>query len=224
MSAIQDPALRKSLVRTIGHDEPFTKEEYDSITDLHVRGARNLSGWEECRNIEVLILVGCDPVELNEADGLRALDTLTIRDSGLRSVTDISTLPLLSCYIPRNFITDISPLMSTPRLKNLDVTGNPLSEHSYRKLVPSLVERGCRVLRSDELEWKLTHHLHAQGIPVSCYKKNHEYRLCRPGLGLTDSPEYAHPLVQESDVTSLLSGNPERVFRYFEDEKLVPFA
>jgi hypothetical protein len=224
MSAIQDPALHKSLVRAIGHGEPFTMEEYDSITDLHIRGARNLSGWEECRNIEVLILVGCDPVELNETEGLRALDTLTIRDSGLRSVTQIATLPLFSCYVPRNLIADISPLMGAPRLKNLDVTGNPLSEHSYRKLAPGLIERGCRVLMSDELEWKLTHHLHAQGVPVSCYKKNAEYRLCRPGLGLTDSPEYAHPLVQESDVKALLSGDPERVLRYFEDERLVPFA
>ncbi|MCT2593935.1 hypothetical protein LHJ74_29190 [Streptomyces sp. N2-109] len=217
MSSDMDAALRKSLIRAIGHDGPFTDAEYMDVTDLHIRNSRNLFGLEECRALELLTLVACDPVDLGPAAGLQALDSLTVRDSGLRSLTDVSALPLLSCYAPRNFITDITPLMGAARLGNLDVTGNPLSEHSYRDLVPRLAEQRCRVLVSDELEWKLTHHLHAQGVPVSCYRKNKEYRLCRPGLGLTDSPEYAHPVIQESDVTSLLTGDPHRVHVYFED-------
>ncbi|MEW2065925.1 hypothetical protein [Streptomyces sp. NPDC007346] len=224
MSATLDPALRKSLERAVGHDEPFTDEECKNVTDLHVRHARSLYGLRKFGGLEVLTLVACDPVDLSQAAGLKMLSSLNVRDSGLRSVADIPGLPLISCYAPRNFITDITPLMGASRLSNLDLTGNPLSEHSYRELVPRLAEEGCRVLVSDELEWKLTHHLHKQGVPVSCYRKREDYRLCRPGLEITDSPEYAHPVIQRSDVTSLLSGDPHRVHIYFEDEGLVPFA
>ncbi|RST19520.1 hypothetical protein EF908_31990 [Streptomyces sp. WAC04770] len=224
MSASLDPALRKSLERAVGHYEPFTDEELNTVTDLHIRHSRSLSGIGKCGSLEVLTIVACDPVDFSELANLTSLRSLTVRDSGLRSIADVSALSLLSCYAPRNFITDITPLVNVSGIRNLDVTGNPLSEHSYRDLVPRLIEQGCRVLVSDELEWKLTHHLHAQGVAVSCYRKNKDYRLCRPGLGLTDAPEFAHPVIQESDVASLLTGDPHKAHTYFEDEELVPFA
>ncbi|MFD9869132.1 hypothetical protein ACFXI8_26790 [Streptomyces niveus] len=211
-----DSSVRTSLARALDHDEPFTDEELTKVTGLHIRHSRRLSRLGECTGLEILTLVGCDPVDL-EVSGLRSLRSLTIRDSGLESVAGISSLPLVSFYAPRNFITDLSPLMDAPRLMNLDVTGNPLSEHSYRATLPRLARQGCRITASAELEWKLTRHLHAKGIPVSCYRKDGTYRLCRPGLRLTNAPEYAHPAIQEGEVRILLDGDPGRVHRHFED-------
>ncbi|WP_405824361.1 hypothetical protein OG705_29540 [Streptomyces sp. NBC_00838] len=185
------------------------------VTALHIRRSRKLSGLGDCTGLEILTLVGCDPVDLGQISGLPALRSLTIRDSGM-TFAGISSLPLLSFYAPRNFVTDLSPLMNARRLANLDVTGNPLSEHSYREVIPRLVGRGCRVIASAELEWALTRRLHARGIPVSCYRKDGAYRLCRPGLGLTNAPEYAHPVIREGDIRILLDEDPYRVHRHFE--------
>ncbi|MEV5680426.1 hypothetical protein [Streptomyces sp. NPDC052179] len=224
MSIILDPALLKGMESTVGHAGPFTVEECENIKDLHIRNSRNLIGLDQCSTLEVLTLVACDPVDMGQAAALKKLRSLTVRDSGLESLKDIAKLPLLSCYTPRNLISDITPLIRAARLRNLDLTGNPLSEISYRQLIPDLLGRGCRVIYSDELEWKLTHHLHDEGVSISCYRSDKGYRLCRPGLRLTGSPEYGHPVIRERDVHSLLKGDPERAHAYFGDEKLVPFA
>ncbi|MEU2668534.1 hypothetical protein ABZ622_06605 [Streptomyces sp. NPDC007164] len=218
MNSNLDPAVSKSIARATGHEPPFSKEECEGIQDLHIRNSRNLEVLAQCGSLEILLLVACDPVDTDNVSRLGSLRSLTVRDSGMASVSGLATLSLLSFYAPRNFIYDITPLMSISRLRNLDLTGNPLSENSYRHLVPQLIERGCRVILSDEFEWKLTLHLHAEGVPVSCYKSPQGYRLCRPGLKLTDSPEYAHPVVEKSDAASLLSGNPQRAFQYFEND------
>lgn len=217
MNSNLDPAVSKSIARATGHEPPFSKKEFEGIQDLHIRNSRNLGGLSQCSSLEILLLVACDPVDTDQVSHLRSLRSLTVRDSGMGSVSGLAALSLLSFYAPRNFIRDIAPLMSISRLRNLDLTGNPLSEESYRHLVPQLIERGCRVIFSDEFEWELTRHLHAEGVSVSCYKSPQGYRLCRPGLRLTDSPEYAHPVIEKSDAESLLSGNPQRAFQYFEN-------
>ncbi|MEU9620464.1 hypothetical protein [Streptomyces sp. NPDC048155] len=224
MNSDLDPAVSKAIARSIGHEPPFIGVEYERIQDLHIRNSRDLRGLDPCTSLEVLVLVACDPVSTDQLSGLGSLRSLTVRDSGMNSVSGLADISLLSCYAPRNFIHDITPLMSIPKLLNLDLTGNPLSEESYRHLVPQLTERGCRVILSDEFEWTVTRHLHSKEVPVSCYMSPQGYRFCRPGLKLTDSPEYAHPVVQKSDAESLLSGDPRRVFQYFADEDLIPFS
>ncbi|MEV8455702.1 hypothetical protein AB0467_26140 [Streptomyces sp. NPDC052095] len=192
--------------------------DYESIQDLHIRNSRTLEGIERCKSLEILTLVACDPVETGQLSQLASLTSLTVRDSGLISLSGLSKLSLLSCYTPRNIIQDIEPLLNISRLRNVDLTGNPLSEKSYRQIVPRLIEKDCRVILSEEFEWRLTRHLHDNGVPVSCYTNQGAYRLCRPGLKLTDSPEYAHPVISESDAASLLSGDPRRALEYFEDD------
>ncbi|WP_327368804.1 hypothetical protein [Streptomyces sp. NBC_01217] len=224
MNSDLDPAVSKAMARAIGHEPPFTGTEYEGIQDLHIRNSRDLRGLDRCSSLEILVLVACDPVRTEQLSDLDSLRSITVRDSGMDSVSGLSDLSLLSCYAPRNLIHDITSLMSIPRLLNLDLTGNPLSEESYRRLVPQLVEKGCRVILSNEFEWNLTRYLHAKGVPVSCYMSQQGYRLCRPGLKLTDSPEYAHPVVQKSDVESLFEGDPRRVLQYFENEDLIPFS
>ncbi|MFJ7412851.1 hypothetical protein ACIQWZ_18840 [Streptomyces sp. NPDC098077] len=224
MEELQDPALQKALERHLKHPHPFSRNELGSVADLHVRHARSLFGLNQCSNLQLLIAVGCDAsIDLSDVITLERLDCLIVRDSGVQNLDaldDRSWTSTLSFYTPRNCITDAASLTRIPRLQDADLTGNPLSEHSYRKVVPALRKRGTRVLVSGELEWKVTRHLHEQGIPVSCYKKKggSEFTLCRPGLELTDSPEYGHIDLQEREVRSLLNGNPEDVLRFFSEE------
>ncbi|MFI7087647.1 hypothetical protein ACIBUR_29135 [Streptomyces anulatus] len=228
MEELEDPALQKALERQLKHPQPFSRDELGSVEDLHVRHARSLFGLHQCSNLQLLIAVGCDAtIDLADVIKLERLSCLIVRDSGLNTLDalDDSWTTTLSCYTPRNRITDATPLTRIPRLQNADLTGNPLSEHSYRNVVPALRERGTRVLASGELEWKVTRHLHEQGIPVSCYKKENAsiFTLCRPGLELTNSPEYGHVNLQEKEVRSLLTRNPEDVLRFFPEElKAVP--
>ncbi|WP_217231279.1 hypothetical protein [Streptomyces anulatus] len=224
MEELEDPALQKALERWFKHSPPFSRDELGSVEDLHVRHARSLSGLHRCSNLQLLIAVGCDAaIDLTDVIRLERLTCLIVRDSGLNTLDALDDRPwitALSCYTPRNRITDATPLTRIPRLQDADLTGNPLSEHSYRKVVPALRERGTRVLVSGELEWKVTHHLHEHGIPVSCYKKMgaSAFTLCRPGLELSDAPEYGHVDLQEKEVRALLNGNPENVFRFFSEE------
>ncbi|WP_198533816.1 leucine-rich repeat domain-containing protein [Streptomyces odonnellii] len=219
-----DPAVSQAITRVVGHEPPFSTEEYRGVEDLHIRRARDLSNLARCESLAILVLVACDPVESNQLSGIPHLRSLTIRDSGLNSLEGLTDLSLLSLYAPRNFIRDITPLMSIARLRNLDLTGNPLSSKSYRQLIPQLSEKGCRVIFSDEFEWSLTRRLHDAGVPVTCYRSSHEYRLCRPGIKLTEFPEYAHPVIQLSDAESLFTGDPRKALEYFEDEELIPFS
>ncbi|MFE7485017.1 hypothetical protein [Streptomyces sp. NPDC057552] len=224
MEALSDPALRTALERHLKHPAPYSEKELSNVEDLHVRHARSLFGLDRCSNLQLLIAVGCDAaIDLADVIEIESLSSLVVRDSGLDTLdalADRRWKTTLSCYTPRNCITDAAPLTRIPRLQNADLTGNPLSEHSYRNVVPALREQGTRVLVSGELEWKVTRHLHEQGIPVSCYKKKNAsaFTLCLPGLSLTDFPDYGHVEVQEKEVQSLLTGNPEIVFRFFPEE------
>ncbi|MGW5927214.1 hypothetical protein ACWF2L_13315 [Streptomyces anulatus] len=217
MEELEDPALQKALERHLKHPAPFTEEELSSVENLHVRHARSLFGLNQCSNLQLLIAVGCDAsIDLADVIRLERLTCLIVRDSGvnnLDALDDRSWTTTLSFYTPRNCITDAAPLARIPRLQDADLTGNPLSEHSYRKVVPALRERGTRVLVSGELEWKVTRHLHEQGIPVSCYKKKDAsaFTLCRPGLNLDKSPECGHVDLQEREVHSLCASLAEAV-------------
>ncbi|MFE7479298.1 hypothetical protein [Streptomyces sp. NPDC057552] len=221
MDELSDPALQTGLERQLGHAAPFSEKELSRVEDLHVRHARSLFGLDRCSSLQVLTAVGCDAaIDLADVIRIESLRSLNVRDSGLNTLDALADRPwttALSCYTPRNRITDVASLTRVPRLQNVDLTGNPLSEHSYRIVVPALREQGTRVLLSGELEWKVTRHLHEQGIPVSCYRKKETFTLCLPGLELTEFPDFGHVKIPEKEVESLLSGNPERAFHFFPD-------
>lgn len=210
-----DAAIEKSAARIVGHGFPFSRSELDAILDLHIRRAVSLDGIGEFTSVSLLTLVGCDPVLIDRLQGLRELRNLNIRDSGLCDIEGIEEIPLRGFYAPRNVLQDIEPLLRMPDLVTVDVRGNPLSEDSYRSIVPRLVQNGCRVDSSGELEWKLTVRLHASGVPISCYRDESGYRLNRPGMALTKYPDYAHPKISENEAVRLLNSEPERAYEYF---------
>jgi hypothetical protein len=211
-----DPAVSKAITQAVGHEPPSIGKDYGRISDLLVRNTHALTGLDLCTSLEILTIVGSGRMGGKDLSSLESLCSLSVRDSGMNSLAGLTELSLLSCYLPRNLIHDIEPLMGIQRLQNLDLTGNPLSEESYHHLAPQLSERGCRVMISGEFKWNVTRHLHSNGVGVSCYRdRQGRYRLCRPGLALTDSPDWGHPVITECDVSSLIEGDPRRALEYF---------
>ncbi|MEW1724980.1 hypothetical protein [Streptomyces sp. NPDC093109] len=219
-----DPAVEKALFRAVGHRGPITREERESITGLNIRNAENLSRLDGFSSLKRLVIVGCDPIGSNLFSGLDGLRSLVVEDSGLREISEVGSTSLLNFSIPRNFVEDLAPLLSISSLLQFDVTGNPLSEYSYREVIPEMIHNGCRVQASEELEWKLTLRLHSEGVPISCYESPDGYRLCRPGLELTDSPQYAHPVISLEDIRKLLRGDPLMAHEYFDQGDRIPFG
>lgn len=218
-----DPGVLEGLSRAVGHGPPFSGADKCGVDMLHVANAKDFRELEGCSSLKTLIVVGSDPVSLADFDKL-PLRFLTITDSALGEISEIERLSLLGLDVPRNCIRDIAALRTEPKPKFIDVTGNPLSERSYREVIPDLVSQGRRVKFSAELEWEATVRLHDAGIPVCCYMDNLGYRLCRPGLQLTELPQFAHPVVTEDDVRRLLDDDPRTVLQYFERDDLIPFA
>lgn len=217
MNAEYDPAFAEAVTRELKHQQPFSTAELEGLTELHVRNARSLSGIASCASLEILILVGCDPVDLGALAGLSGLRSLTISDSGLHSLVGVADLSLRRLTVPRNFINDASELLACRRLQSADLTGNPLSDASFHDVIPELAKKLRRVRHSGELAWRVTTHLHRNDVPVCCYQDDRGYRLSRPGLRLTPSPEFAHPVITEEAARALLR-DPQRAYAHFDRE------
>jgi hypothetical protein len=218
-----DPGLVEGLSRAVGHEPPFSDADKSGVDMLHIANAKDFRELEGCSALATLIVVGSDPVSLADFEKL-PLRSLTVTDSALRGISEIEQLGLLGLDVPRNCIRDITPLCSGVKPKFIDVTGNPLSERSYREVIPDLISQGRRIKFSGELEWEVTVRMHDAGILVSCYVDNLGYRLCRPGLQLTEMPQFAHPLVTENDIRRLLDDDPRNVLQFFDRDDLIPFS
>ncbi|MEU9761803.1 hypothetical protein AB0D98_19065 [Streptomyces sp. NPDC047987] len=136
-----NPAILKAVQRTLGHAPPFTTAELESVDDLHISSNAGLAGLDAFPSLELLILVACDPVDTAQLSRCKSLSTLKARLTGISGLDGLAGLNLLSCYVPQNCIRDIDPLMKIERLRNLDVTGNPLSQNLKAHLTPDSLSR-----------------------------------------------------------------------------------
>ncbi|MGW3165785.1 hypothetical protein ACWC9Q_23490 [Streptomyces sp. NPDC001142] len=215
-------AILKAVQRTLGHAPPFTTAELEGVEDLHISSNAGLAGLDAFPSLDLLILVACDPVDTAQLSRCKSLSTLEARLTGMSGLEGLVGLNLLSCYVPQNCIRDIGPLMRIERLRNLDVTGNPLSEHTYNVLIPELRKRGCRVIMSERFEWGITCRFHDAGIPISCYRNKVDsrdgYRLGTVGLRFTESPHFGHPYITTSQAEALAKGDLRQAFAYFEHD------
>ncbi|MER6606312.1 hypothetical protein ABT282_10460 [Streptomyces sp. NPDC000927] len=218
-----DSSVAQAISNETGQQQPFSPEVLQSITYLHISYAHTLDDLAFCHNLEVLQIMGCDPVDLNQLNGLSKLASLVIKCSALKDLSGVENLPSLLRFVAgMNRIEDLSPLLQCPELARLDIQGNPLSEHSYRTLAPQLQSKGIRVTVSDEPVWQMNLELQRHGFPFSFYKAHDGTRLCRPGLALTDLPDRSHPIVALEDLSALLSRDPEEVPKLFDRLDLMP--
>lgn len=213
-----DPAVEKALAKRVGHPLPWSDTELGKVTNLHVSHARDLSGLLRCPHLRILLLIGCDPVELEPLTALSSIVSLTIEDSGLRTLDGVTKFPLYTLDLGFNLLSDITPALEVRPLKRIDVTGNPLSPDSFHSIIPELRSRGVDVTASAEKEWRITHLLHEEGLPYSYYRDDQgKYRISRPGLAHTHCPEVNHPVIAPQDLRNLLSHDPADVPRLFDE-------
>ncbi|MFB6819710.1 hypothetical protein ACFCV8_34800 [Streptomyces sp. NPDC056347] len=218
-----DPSVAQAINQETGQSEPFSLELLQSLTYLEVSYARTLEDLSVCQNLEILQLIGCDPVDISQLGILPELVTLVVQVSNLESLAGVENFPSLRRLMAgMNWIEDLSPLLSCPHLRRLDVRGNPLSDSSYRTLVPRIQESGTRVSVSAEPDWQMTLELRRRGFPYSFYKAHDGTRLCRPGLALTDRPDTSHPIVGREELADLLDRHPDEVPGLFERRDLMP--
>ncbi|MFF8617196.1 hypothetical protein [Streptomyces sp. NPDC015350] len=218
-----DPSVAHAISQETGQPQPFSLELLQSVTYLHVSYARTLEDLSACRNLEILQIIGCDPVDVGQLGNLPELATIVVQLSNLESLVGIENFPSLSRLTAgMNQIRDLTPLLSCSELRRLDIQGNPLSEFSYRTIVSQLQEKGIRVSVSDEADWKMTIELQRHGFPYCFYKAHDGTRLCRPGLALTDLPDLSHPIVPREELANLLDQSPEEVPKLFDRKDLMP--
>ncbi|WP_145503809.1 leucine-rich repeat domain-containing protein [Streptomyces sp. CFMR 7] len=218
-----DLAIEQAVSRETGQQPPFPDESLRSVTYLHVHYARTLEDLSRFRDLEIVQLVGCDPVDLGRLTHLAELSTIVVEFGSLKDLAGVQNFPSLRRFSAgMNMIEDLTPLLECPKLRRLDVRGNPLSEHSYRTLAPQLEKKGIHVSLSGESEWRMTLDLRRHGFPYSFYKAHDGTRICRPGLALTGMPDKSHPIVDREELEELLRHQPENIPKLFERDDRIP--
>lgn len=223
MNVRLDPAIEQAIVDKVGHAPPTTAAERESITALSILHARDLSELAQYQALRTLLLIGCDPVSLTSLAGLDSLVVMQVQWSALTDLVGVADLPsLLRIAAPANLIEDLTPLLDGPKLSELDVVGNPLSDESYREILPELERRGWRISSSDEREWQLIRRMHAAGYPFSLYYTiDLGLRLARPGLAFSPAPEDNHPFVSLDELEALFDEDPDQLPTLFERPELL---
>ncbi|WP_411082695.1 hypothetical protein [Streptomyces sp. cmx-18-6] len=212
-----DTSVLQSISRSVGHQAPFEDAELGGITSISVTNARTLNGLELLRSLRILIMNGCDvPSVAQPLCEMTSLRAVISKNSALRDVSGLGALQLDRMDLQRNRIDDLSPLLDQKTLMEVNVVGNPLSSHSFRRVIPELTRRGCRVLHSDEVEWGMGIRLESAGIPFSYYRSQEGYRLCRPGMRFTLTPELNHPVIAPEDLEVLLDEDPSAIPELFQ--------
>ncbi|MGY3056214.1 hypothetical protein ACVWZD_000458 [Streptomyces sp. TE3672] len=217
-----DPQLSEALSDALGRRPPFTPGDLASVTELAIKYCSDIAPLRTAQDLKIAILIGCDPVSTSVFGELGRLNSLTIQDSGLRTVNGLTNPALQKLALARCFIKDLAPMVDLKQPCVIDVTGNPLSRSSYEEVIPELRRRGHRVKASGEMPWRVSHRLHSEGVPISCYRGAEGYRLCRPGLSSTGYPDYSHPLISADQARELLTGDPRAAHSYFEHDDLLP--
>lgn len=216
MSQAFDPAVAEALESAVGHSQPFSDAEWRKIKTLTIQHARDLTGIERCTELTMLLVLGCDAVDIRTISRLTSLESLVVTDSGLKSLDGMSDLSLIQFDISQNLVTDLTPLLDLSNVRNLDTIGNPLTVESYDEVLPELRSRGMYITASERSEWELTLRMQEAGLPFICYREHDVLRLASPGFRLTELPDYGHSAVTDDELRRVLDEDPQQVYQLFE--------
>ncbi|MFE3141448.1 hypothetical protein [Streptomyces scopuliridis] len=223
MNVDWDPAISRAISANVGHPPPFSVDETQSVSSLTVRHAKSCGGLEDLCGLRILLLVGCGFPDLPPIGSLADLRNFTISESALRNLEGVGEAESLrSLELPRNFIEDLTPLLECRQLDSVNVSGNPLSEKSVQEVIPELTGKGVRVIFPTLKERELMSRMRDAGLPFSYYQMSGSFRLCRPGLDLTDMPEADHIKIAPDEVERLLGDDLEALENIFDRKDLIP--
>ena len=192
------PALVWALQLQLEHEPPFTAEEVVAVGSVTLRnGSERPYGIDQLPELCSVLFRGCGAVDIREDLGFRPkIFSFKAWASG---VTDLSAapelLPNLSVVeVCVGQLRDLRPLLALPKLRHLDLAGNPIDEHSFREVYPELVRRG-KVLESRqeavilEREWALMQRFVARGLKLSAYRVWGKTNVAAPGHTVYPRPE-----------------------------------
>ena len=135
-----DPNLEQAIREAI--NKP-TGDIYESdlvgLTQLDAsnRGILDLTGLENCTNLETLDLYGNQISDISPISSLTHIRALTLAGNQIRDIAPLSRLTILrDLHLGANQIRDITPLASLTNLESLLLYGNRISDiSSLRRLI-----------------------------------------------------------------------------------------
>ncbi|MBT9132591.1 MAG: Internalin-A [Firmicutes bacterium] len=145
-----EAAVREAL--GIAPDVDIYRSDLETLTGLEAseRGISDLTGLEYAVNLTWLNLRRNLIEDISPLANLTNLSDLYLGENYITDISPLANLTnLTELRLEGNQITDISPLVQNEGLSGtdeVDLQGNPLSEESYRTLIPQLVGRGVNVL------------------------------------------------------------------------------
>ncbi|WP_405614826.1 hypothetical protein [Streptomyces sp. NBC_01508] len=216
-----EPQVEQAVIRELRRYPPFSDDDIADVDALAVLFPRDLGDLARFPMLRTLHVVGYGGRDLAALAGHPRLASLSMRFSALADVSAVLTLPTIRrLKLPLNAIEDITALRSgLPKLREVDLTGNPLSEESYRELVPELRQRVRETVTvSREREWQITRKLHAAGVPFDYFRQGDTYLLCRPGLAFTNTPDAAHAEIGPAELEAVLRRGANEVHKLFTRE------
>jgi len=173
------PEPTKSLfARKLGHEPPWTPEELASLrTAIFKRVGRGELPWLELLpNVRGLNVTAWHAPRLQSLTGVPQLRRLRLWDC---TDVDLTPLPdvapnLQHVELKRCYLDDLSPLLDLPKLHSVNLDGLPMSEDSWQRVVPALLERGIQhvgnyPMMADD-EWQVMHALQQRGLTLSVYR------------------------------------------------------
>ncbi|MEU6549141.1 hypothetical protein ABZ915_02495 [Streptomyces sp. NPDC046915] len=207
-----DPAIERAIQLQLQRDPPFTRQDLAAVEGLAVLGATDISDLARLTGLRVVRLIAYGGRDLTPLAGL-PVTVLEVKVSAVSDLAVVGELPKLRRLRARNnAITEIDVLASDERpFRELDLTGNPLSDHAYHEVLPVLRERQPQLRVSGEREWRLTRRLHASGLPFDYYHDDEGYWLCRPGLEHTAYPDADHLEIEPDELEAALDRDPSGI-------------
>ncbi|MDL4776658.1 MULTISPECIES: leucine-rich repeat domain-containing protein [Thermomonosporaceae] len=216
-----EPQVEQAVQRRLQGNPPFSDADFAQLDTLAVLFPCDLGDLARFPMLSTLHVVGFGGCDLAALAGHPRLASLSMRFSALADVSAVLTLPMIRrLQLPLNAIEDISALRSgLPKLREVDLTGNPLSEESYCEVVPELRQRVRETVTvSEEREWQITRRLYAAGVPFDYFRHGDTYLLCRPGLAFTGTPDAGHAEIGPDELEAVLQRGPEEVHKLFARE------
>jgi tetratricopeptide (TPR) repeat protein len=207
-------SLLPVLSEELGHGPPFSAEELASVSAVTVaRGEGAVAGLERLTGLKSLRVKLWSrpelPVLATTFPRLRALEFHTCELESLelvRGCEALKTVEFRWCCIQ-----DLSPLLELPALRRVGLSGNPLTEHSYRELTAELRRRGITLLDLDkslpEVAWRMMRKLADRGLKVSVIVDDWgKTRLFAPGK---DDELSKLAVIDEAELDEILAAHPQ---------------
>lgn len=207
-----NPAVERAIELQLQRDPPFTERDLAAVEGLAVLGATDISDLSRLTGLRVLRLMGFGGRDLKSLAGL-SISVLVVEVSAVSDLAVVAELPKLRRLRARNnMIAEIDVLaVGERRFRELDLTGNPLSDHAYHEVVPRLRERLPQLRVSGEREWQLTRRLYAASLPFDYYRDDEGHWLCRPGLEHTAYPDADHLKIEPDELEVILDRDPSEL-------------